>query len=134
MELGMSDQETLDLLAKDPGNTIFAEYADSLRESGDYDAAVLVCLRGLSVNYNFQRGRLVLSRVFYEMNCIPFAIEQVKILVSSLPENKVLRRLLKKLTGGQGNVDVDSKPASADDTVAEADFDFDEIDLLEEEK
>lgn len=130
----MDDEESKALLEKDPGNTVFVEYAESLRLQGQHESAVIVCLRGLSVNPDNHRGRLVLAHTLYQMRCVPFVIEQLRHLASALPEDPVIPRLLAKLTqtptsGDDSNENTTSEAA----TQAEAEFDFDEIDMLNEE-
>ena len=126
----MDYEEIQEILTKDPGNAVFIQHAESLRQEGKYDLAITICLKGLSANPNAHRGRLVLAHALYQMNCLPFAISQLQLLAEALPEDKVIRRLLEKLShgtivSGEGN-------AASSETRAEAEFDFEEIDLLEE--
>jgi hypothetical protein len=75
---------------------------------------------------------LLLARIFFEANFIPFAGEQIGILARQQPENKVLARLLEKLAPNAAQT-APGTPAQVT-TVAEADFDLDAFDELESEK
>lgn len=132
--LELDEQEVVSLLSSDPGNSIFADYAELLRNQNRQEAAILVCIKGLSLNPACHRGRLVFARCLYELNCRPFSIEQIKYLSHALPDNQSLSRLLAKLSHGQQTAGSQASTAAVEDTIAEADFDFSEIDLLEEDK
>ncbi len=134
----------LEILQNDAGNPIFVDVAESYRSNGEMREALDVCLKGLSANPSCHLGRLVLARVFYERGDLPFAAREVRELCSQLPEIESLRRLFKSLApDGQHEVplsaQISSQPVpvkvepSGNDTVAEAEFDLDEIDILEED-
>lgn len=135
------------VLEEDPGNSVFCDYAEQLRIAGNFPKALDVCLKGLSVNPDFHKGRLALARIFYEQSYLPFAIREVKCLSEALPDNRYLQRLYAQLapdqvSGGEaaemasedsdeaGSGEVES---SGDDTVAEVDFDFDELEMIDDE-
>lgn len=160
----MQHSEVETQLAQDPGNPVFAEYADQLRKEGQYSEALEVCYRGLSANPSVHRGRLVLARVYYEKLYWPFAIREVQQLQKELPHSETLKRLLTALAPEEGTLIVTEKPNSADElvshstrerggrddyhdsfeeaaviednelTVAEAEFEIDDFDLLEDDK
>lgn len=103
----------------------FAESAENLRRSGKLEEALKVCLQGLSANPAHHKGRLVLARVFFEMGYLPFAIREIEELCEALPESKSLQRLRDKLSPQPAEAS-----GGAEETVAEADFDLDELDLI----
>lgn len=155
-----------ELLESDPGNPVFAQYADELRKDGKSKEALEVCLAGLTHNPGCHRGRLVLARVFYEAGYLPFTIREVEQLHREVPNSAAVRKLLEKLSPGsvrapssdsikkapssststaiEGESDIKQAElagategpsgAAIDDTVAEADFDFDDLDLIDSKK
>jgi predicted Zn-dependent protease len=125
----MDEDKILEILSKDPGHSSFVEYAEKLRMEGRNEACIITCIKGLSVNPNAHKGRLVLARALYQMNCVPFAVEQLKLLNIALPENIAIKRLLDKLSPGSTAV---SDAQAAELTEAEAEFDFDDMDLLDD--
>ena len=127
----MEEEEVLGILSQDPGNSLFADYAEALRKEGQNNSAIIVCLRGLSVNPSCHKGRLLLARIFYDSGFRPFAIEQIRILQQKLPDNPAIKKLLEKFSLG---AEVTSPGSTTEATVAEAEFDFNEIDLIEEDK
>lgn len=118
-------------LNQDPGNPYFAEVAEDLRKQGQAPQAFRVCFSGLSANPHCHLGRLVLARLFYEQGSLPFALRELKTLAEELPDNKYIAKLLGKLTPGEISQPTEQPGES---TIAEAEFDFDDIDLLEEEE
>lgn len=131
----MKDKEFKRLLDEDPGDPVFAEYAEILRGKKQLDEALFVCLAGLSKNPSFHRGRLVLARVFYQKDYLTFAVREVEQLVSELPTNQSLRKLLAALSPSSGSPSVEaveSEPEQSDEsTLAEADFDFEILEEIE---
>jgi predicted Zn-dependent protease len=130
-----SKEEKIKLkLSKDPGNPVFSEFAEYLRKKKRVDEAFQVCFEGLSQNPSHLPGRLVLARLFYASNWIPFAVRELELIHRSYPENATLIRLLQKL-------DPDFVPASdravetgqSNETmIAETEFDLGDIDLLDD--
>lgn len=137
-----------EVLKENPGDPAFVEYANHLLETGHDDQAMMVCLAGLSSNPGEHRGRLLLARIFFLKSFIPFAISELRILNKALPENEPIRKLLQKLSlSAEGEVGSAApteasrltKDSSQEDqeaeevTVAESDFDFDDLDLIMDE-
>jgi predicted Zn-dependent protease len=158
----MQRSEVQTQLAQDPGNPVFAEYADQLRREGQYSEALEICYRGLSANPSVHRGRLVLARVYYEKLFWPFAIREVQQLQKDLPHSETLRRLLTALAPEESTSVLTERSRNAEDlvsrttinrerndyhdsfeeaavidrdehTVAEAEFEIDDFDLLGED-
>lgn len=131
----------------DPGNQQFAAYADHLRTKGKALEAIEVCLAGLSANPCCHQGRLVFARVLCEQSYLPFAINELEILYKALPDNKPIKKLLDKLSPtstkalepkarehdphDQPTIASNQSPISTTQTIAEAEFSFDDMDLLE---
>lgn len=135
--MALSDREYEKMLGEDPGNSIFAEFADILRARYDYSRALRVCLSGLSSNPACAMGRLVLARLFYEQTYTPFAVRELIELKNKFPDNQSLEALLSKIAP-QEVLDTEkvlhpSEEVEADGVVAEAEFDIDDIELIESE-
>lgn len=121
------------ILADDPGNPAFVRYADSLAPK-DPVRAIHVCMRGLSANPTDLHGRVLLANLLYAQGLIPFAVNELRILQSRLPENQIVTKLLAKLAPGETDAGAAS-PAGVKKgtTLAEADIDFETITALDEE-
>ena len=110
----MAKEDMQEALRADPGNPIFADYADSLREAGELMEALRVCLAGLEANTSFHVGRLALARVFFELGHTSFAIRELEVLRRAVPSNVSLMRLVERLSpegahaaiGGAGKAEV----------------------------
>jgi hypothetical protein len=61
-----NEADLIEMLKADPGNPLFASFAESLRQEGRHQEAMAVCFTGLSANPSCHGGRLVLARCFYE--------------------------------------------------------------------
>lgn len=127
----MQEDEVLAILEKDPGNSIFADFSESLYRDGRPETAIFVCLKGLSSNPSCHKGRLLLAKIFYDLEFKPFAIEQLKILAEKLPESRSITKLLDKIAPGELTAQASSSQESK--TYAEAEFNFDDIELISEE-
>ena len=114
------------ILVENPGNDIFADLADFYRKEKRFDEGISLCLAGLSANSACAKGRLVLARIFYESGFRPFAVRELGELCQQQPSNKSIRRLLELLGHAEFSVSGDSS-ASREFTVAETDFDIDDI-------
>jgi len=134
----MEKENLAEILKNDPGNPVFADYADELRKKGDLSAALEVCLSGLSINEDYPRGKLVLARIFYLKGYLPFAIRELKEIAQIRPDSQRIKRLLDLLAPHEAQAvstsEVTNSPDStnkelAAETLAEADFDFDDLDL-----
>jgi hypothetical protein len=128
----MNEDEILEILSTDPGNSIFSDFAEALHKDGASEAAIIVCLRGLSSNPSLHKGRLLLAKIYYDLGFKPFCIEQLKFLLKQLPGNKSISRLLEKLDPQEFNRTT-VQLTSEVKTVAEAEFEFGEIELIEED-
>ncbi len=129
-----SESDFTERLSKDPGDSIFVDYAVKLAGSDRHLEALEVCLRGLSANPGCHSGRLMLAKEFYSLGFTPFAIREVRDLCAKIPESESLRRLLNKLSGGAVSAIGSENDAKGNETtVAEADFDMDDIEELEKD-
>ena len=125
-------EENQALLSKDPGNEVFIEYAESLRNSGNPGQAILVCIAGLAANPAMHRGRFLLARIFYEQGYTTFAVRELRELSAALPEIDPLKRLIARFEPASTS-EPGAAPKAAE-TVAESDFDIAEIELVDEER
>ena len=131
----LGDMNYEDILFNDPGNPVFADYAEVLRKEGKLEEALQVCFRGLSRTPSCHLGRLVLARIFYQSSQLPFAIREIEQLCRELPELSSINRLLKALSP-DSKLEVKAQGESAksetpEKTIAEAEFDFDMIAEME---
>ena len=133
VDAAVSKEEYRAILQYDPGNSVFVGFADLLRSEGSAEEAINVCLLGLTHNPGFHRGRLLLARLYYDKGYIPFAVREVETLVSAAPQNAALRKLLFKLSPTSETSDrkVSDTPVQ---TLAEAEFDIGELEMVEAEK
>lgn len=122
------------IIREDPANPVFSDLADLLRKKGGHLEALKVCLDGLSLNPKDHKGRLALARIFYDLNHTPFAVREVQELCREFPKSEHLKKLLQKLSPGNiAEPPPVATPSDASNTVAESDFDFDDIEGMEEE-
>jgi hypothetical protein len=131
--MDLSEDDYKALISEDAGHVAFVAYADLLRSTGRWPEAVEVCLAGLTANPANHKGRLVLARLYYDRGYIPFAVRELEILTRALPQNEPVRKLLERLTGAPVAVNGEAPPVK-DDTIAEAEFDLGEIDLIEKDR
>ena len=93
-----SEEITLrEALSTNPGAPEFVSLAELLRAARRHFEALGVLVAGLSASPDNHKGRLLLARVFYELQAIPFAVRELKELCLALPGNKPLVILLEKL-------------------------------------
>jgi len=111
------------IIAKDPGNSLFPDFADFLRRRKEYDEALRVCLAGLSANPAQHLGRLILARLYYDLGFKIFAIREITELTRQFPESMTIRRLHEALSPEA----VSSTAVSAEQEIAEADIDLDDL-------
>ena len=118
----------------DPGSASAVIYAKQLIAANKTTDAMAVLMKGLSANPNLHLGRLLLAKLYFGQGYIPFAAKEIKELCRQAQDNTALKRLLQKLEPtGTADSDVQSKKEAAktDAVIAETDFDFGEIDLLD---
>lgn len=89
---------------ENPGDPIFAEYAECLRQVKRYSVAISVCLKGLTLNPTCDRGRLVLSRIYYDCGYRQFAINELSFLYQKYPENLYIERLLSQIKNSKNQL------------------------------
>jgi hypothetical protein len=129
-----------DRLKINPADPIFPEYAEALRRKKRYLEAIEVCGNGLSKNSACYHGRLVLARVYCDLNWEPFAIKELEIIHRELPHEETVILLLKKLSPDfrtsiveesiESNSQTLSNQTQINQTiVAEIDFDMGELEL-----
>ena len=130
----MKHEQFIEILENDPGNPVFLEYAESLRSEGRLTEALIVCLSGLSKNFSLHRGRLLLARLFFEQGFYPFAAREISYLARYFPSNTAIQKLHQKLSFAALAADDGSDSVQPQtDIVAEADFDVEDIEGLDEE-
>ena len=132
-------------LASDPGDPVFVLVAKALVEQGEIFQSYEILLAGLSSNPDCHEGRLVLAKLYFEQDFLPFCVKELRYIAEKLPNNKSVRRLLGKFGSDSNSLDnlsekVDDLKASdssdtlsgSEETVAEMELGFDDIDLLDE--
>ena len=110
----------------------FVMKAEALRKEGKLQEALMLSLQGLSALPGCLTGRLVLARVFYELGYIPFARREIEELLKADQDSAALKSLAAKFGIHLG----EATPQSADRevVVSEADFEFNDLDLVEDKK
>lgn len=129
--MATKEKEYKDTLGADPGNPIFADYADLLRQEARYNEGMEVCLAGLSLNPVCHKGRLVLARIYYERGFLPFAVNELLILNRKLPESVSVRKLLEKLAPDE---QLSEAGSGQEAVVSETEFNFEQLDLIEKDE
>lgn len=131
------EQIVLERISKNPGDPIFAEYAELLRRKDRFWDAFKVCIQGLTVNPDCHSGRLTLARLFYELGSVSFAARELKIVYRAMPNNESVKILVAKIAPDILNsVDDNSEEYQSEQDryletmIAETEFDMDHIDLL----
>lgn len=120
-------------LEEDPGDPVFAELGEAYRIAGDLQEALWICLRGLSSNPDVHQGRLLLARIFYQLEYFPFAVRELRELAVALPENEHIRKLLEGLSPGSSAGVGHGGEIDGAEVVAESDFDIDVLEDIEVE-
>lgn len=125
-------------LSGDFSDPQLVSYAESRVAAGEPLEALWLCLRALSETPGNSAARLLLAKILYQLECFPFAADQVEILAQKLPENVALQRLLQKFRPegsyrSQPATQSVEESAAEEATVAESEFDFGEITLLDED-
>lgn len=139
-------------LQEDPGDPAFLDVAQNFKEEGEPLKAVAVCLRGLSANPSFHLGRLLLARLYVELECFPFALDELERIHEDMPHVDSLSRLIERLSPGASEVSEDTYEGAEEsleeelgtqperksskkeeETLAETDFDFEELDMMDDE-
>lgn len=132
-----------ELLRADPGSLQFTEYVERFLESEKILEAIHISQIGLSHNPDCYEGRLLLAQAYYKSGAVPFAVREIEHLVAKLPENEHLEKLLAKLApdrvsltkahSKKPGVDPVKETKDHDETVAESEFNLDELDLLNDD-
>lgn len=126
----------------DPGSPACIALARELIARSDLADAQQILIKGLSVNPSLDLARLLLAKVYFLQGFIPFAAKEIAELRVKNPKLEVLKRLHQKLTPHSGSVPnaVSSVQPEAplveagnfeQKIVAETDFEFSEIDLID---
>ncbi len=110
-----------------------------LRDSGDLPDSLLTCLKFLSAAPEDPQGRLLLANLYYLLGCVELASEEVRELFKKYPEKGSLKKLLGALDPTYSESE-DSTPSKKgedheeeqESVLAETDFEFDDLDLIEE--
>lgn len=140
MDTAASEDQYKQLLAVEPGDDVFVDYADLLRRTGRLPEALVVALTGVTHATDHTRGRLLLSRIYYELGLLPLAVVEVKRLQAEHPELRFLKQLLLKLAPDEKVSEAveESAPTegaapagSNESTLAEGEFDFEGLEELE---
>lgn len=130
------------ILKEDPGSEIFVDYARTLIAGGRKNDALNVLVSGLSHNPGHREARLMLARLHYDLNQLPFAVRELEILRGEMPESEAIARLINKLQPGESAPGrppfkigraPESPAPSAPSTLAEADFDLEDLDALDKD-
>lgn len=135
--MGRSLQELENLVSQFAGDPAFVELAAFHRDKGEIEKALMICLRGIDSNPSELKGKLQLSRIFYELGLNSFAVRELVELNTKLPNNNNIKKLLGLFNVSQVKKD-DVKPSEGVNTaentptkeeegqvIAETEFDLD---------
>lgn len=125
-----NEEDLRKIVSGDPGNPAFVDLAEILRRRGSWCEALEVSLTGLSKNPTCHQGRLVLARIFYDRHWYGFAVREIEALREALPQSKSIARLLEKLAPGAASAAPSVKGPG--EVVAETEFDFDALEMIDE--
>jgi tetratricopeptide (TPR) repeat protein len=79
---------------EDPTSRIFAPLAEAYRKAGLIDEAIEVAREGLRIHPNFVGGRVALGRALFDKQLFEEVIEELKQVVTDVPDNLVAQRLV----------------------------------------
>lgn len=99
----------------------------------EFGDAILIGIRGLSLNPDIHKGRLFLAHAMFRAGCIPFAAREVRELCQEFPEREHLRNLLLKLQPSDTGPTSPPQPqasARQEEELADVEFDPDLLDEL----
>lgn len=95
----LSDEQTKKL-ELNPGDPLFIDHARALHSSGSSKEAVFVCLKGLSKNPNLIQGRLLISKIYFDLGFTPFALRELELIHEISPDNDSVKRLIEIISPG----------------------------------
>lgn len=132
---GMDEAQLREKLADDPGAPEFADLADLLIDQGRMHDAFAVLFAGLSANPACHVGRLTLAKLFFQCDYLPFAVREIELLVREVPHSESLRKLFRAVSPGSpfASSENGGSAPSVSESIAEIDFDFESLDLLEKD-
>lgn len=122
-------------LKDEPGAPGFIDLCEQLIGQGKLLEALYVALRGVSHSDDSAEGKLLLAKIFFKIDCIPYAVREVEELHQQLPQIDSLSRLLEKIAPERVTTPGQQQQLSPDreETLAEGEFDFSEIELMDED-
>jgi len=135
---------------EDPGSDLGLLYIKELLSKGETREALPCLLKSVNANPSGHIARLLLARFFFTQGLTSLAAREVKELAERIPDNEALERLSQKLSprsvsassksDGSNSDAVYSPDSNARESidseaeVAEADFDFSDIELLDKKQ
>ena len=79
---------------EDPSSRIFAPLAEAYRKAGLADEAIEIAREGLRVHPAFVGGRVALGRALFDKGQFEDVIDELKQVVTDVPDNLVAQRLV----------------------------------------
>lgn len=125
----LAEAELRERVRNSPGDPCFADLMAFLITQEALGEAILVGLRGLSLNPNIHRGRLFLAHAMFRSGCIPFAAREVKELCREFPDREHLKALLEKLQPSEPARSPESE-LNKEEELADVEFDPDLLDEM----
>jgi hypothetical protein len=104
----------------------FVDAAEAQRSAGNLQEALKTCLAGLTEQPSNLPGRLLLSRIFFELGYLAFAKRELEELSREVTDSEVLNSLFARFGVIESEADID------DETVAETEIDLEVIDIDDE--
>ncbi|OFZ78790.1 MAG: hypothetical protein A2583_09680 [Bdellovibrionales bacterium RIFOXYD1_FULL_53_11] len=78
---------------EDPSSRVFAPLAEAYRKAGLTDEAIEIAREGLRVHPHFAGGRVALGRALFDKHLYAEVVEELRQVVSDVPDNVVAQKL-----------------------------------------
>ncbi len=128
-----------DNLKDAPGSPEHIQFCESLIAEGNFLEALYVALRCVCHSDDNAEAKLLLAKILFRLDCVPYAVREIEDLNQSHPHISSIARLLEKIAPGgstrppqQGEAPTTAAKKD-EETLAEGEFDFSDIELLEDD-
>jgi tetratricopeptide (TPR) repeat protein len=90
-------------LQKEPSSRVFLELAREFYDSGSFEQASEVCVKGLRQYPTYLSARVLLGRIYFDMGCLPESRAEMETALSQAPDNLIARRILAEICLEEGD-------------------------------
>lgn len=106
----MTEQQNIEhfkkMLEDDPSSKAFAPLAEGYRKLGMLEKALQIALDGVSINPNFNSGKVALAKVLIDLKRLPSAEDLLKEVCSKDFDNLLAHRLLGEVYINSGRLEL----------------------------